>query len=157
MTKHFCFHLIQLVSIVASLTANRVNNKITELRISKRTEQETYHFGTSSPKWEKSISPVGLGRLMVKLWPEEKSKQESLKSEWNKRESVCHGVKWRVEDNACSLEFLDILKYTETCLFFKSVTWNEKEIPPLVKWPLRLPYTFVSVGSPFVEEGGKMP
>jgi hypothetical protein len=24
-------------------------------------------------------------------------------------------VKWRVEDNACSFEFLDILKYTETC------------------------------------------
>jgi hypothetical protein len=24
-------------------------------------------------------------------------------------------VQWRVEDNACSLEFLDILKYTEIC------------------------------------------
>jgi hypothetical protein len=34
---------------------------------------------------------------------------------------------------------------------------NEKEIAPLVKWPLRLPYTFVSVGSPFIEEGGRMP
>ena len=63
----------------------------------------------------KSISPVGLGRLMVKLYPEVKSKQECLKSEWNKRESVFDGVKWRVEDDACSLEFLDILKYTETC------------------------------------------
>jgi hypothetical protein len=69
----------------------------------------------------KSISPVGLGRLMVKLYPEVKSKQERLKSEWNKRESVFHGVKWRVEGNACSLEFLDILKYTETC-YIKSVT-----------------------------------
>jgi hypothetical protein len=48
------------------------------------------------------------------------------------------------------------LKYTETC-YIKSVTWNEKEIAPLVKWPLRLPYTFLSVGSPFIEEGGKMP
>jgi hypothetical protein len=36
----------------------------------------------------KSISPVGLGRVMVKLYPEVKSKQERLKSEWNKRESV---------------------------------------------------------------------
>jgi hypothetical protein len=58
---------------------------------------------------------------MVKLYPEVKSKQERLKSEWNKRESVFHGVKWRVEGNACSLEFLDILKYTETC-YIKSVT-----------------------------------
>jgi hypothetical protein len=33
----------------------------------------------------------------------------------------------------------------------------EKEIAPLVKWSLRLPYTFLSVGSPFIEEGGKMP
>jgi hypothetical protein len=48
------------------------------------------------------------------------------------------------------------LKYTETC-YIKSVTWNEKEIAPLVKRPLRLPYTFLSVGSPFIEEGGKMP
>ena len=24
-------------------------------------------------------------------------------------------MQWRVEDNACSFEFLDILKYTETC------------------------------------------
>jgi hypothetical protein len=31
------------------------------------------------------------------------------------------------------------------------VTLNEKEIAPLVKWSLRLPYTFVSVGSPFIE------
>jgi hypothetical protein len=66
-------------------------------------------------KMGKSISPVGLGRLMVKLYLEVKSKQERLISEWNKRESVFHGVKWRVEDNACSFEFLDILKYTETC------------------------------------------
>ena len=29
---------------------------------------------------------------------------------------------------------------------FKSVTWNEKEIAPLFKWSLRLPYTFSSVG-----------
>lgn len=63
----------------------------------------------------KSISPVGLGRLMIKLYPEVKSKQERLISEWNKRERVFHGVQWRVEDNACSFEFLDILKYTETC------------------------------------------
>jgi phage terminase Nu1 subunit (DNA packaging protein) len=34
---------------------------------------------------------------------------------------------------------------------------NEKEIAPLVKWSLRLPYTFLSVGIPFIEEGGKMP
>jgi hypothetical protein len=40
----------------------------------------------------KSISPVGLGMLMVKLYPEVKSKQERLKPEWNKRESVFHGV-----------------------------------------------------------------
>ena len=33
---------------------------------------------------------------------------------------------------------------------------SEKEIAPLVKWSLRLPYIFVSVGSPFIEEGGKM-
>jgi hypothetical protein len=33
---------------------------------------------------------------------------------------------------------------------------SEKEIAPLVKWSLRLPYTFLSVGSPFIEEGGKM-
>jgi hypothetical protein len=33
----------------------------------------------------------------------------------------------------------------------------EKEIAPLVKWSLRLPYAFLSVGSPFIEEGGKMP
>ena len=35
----------------------------------------------------------------------------------------------------------------------------EKEIAPLVKWSLQLPYTFLSVGSPFIEalEGGKMP
>jgi hypothetical protein len=33
----------------------------------------------------------------------------------------------------------------------------EKEIAPLVKWSLRLPYTFLSVGSPFIEEEGKMP
>ena len=33
----------------------------------------------------------------------------------------------------------------------------EKEIAPLVKWSLRLPYTFVSVVSPFIEEEGKMP
>jgi hypothetical protein len=46
----------------------------------------------------KNISPVGLGRLMVKLYPEVKSKQERLISEWNKRESVFHGVQWRVED-----------------------------------------------------------
>jgi hypothetical protein len=32
----------------------------------------------------------------------------------------------------------------------------EKEIVSLVKWSLRLPYTFLSVGSPFIEEGGKM-
>ena len=44
----------------------------------------------------KNISPVGLGRLMVKLYPEVKCKQERLKSEWNKREHVFHGVKWRV-------------------------------------------------------------
>jgi hypothetical protein len=36
----------------------------------------------------KSISPVGLGRLMVKLYPEVKSKQERLISEWNKRECI---------------------------------------------------------------------
>jgi hypothetical protein len=48
-------------------------------------------------------------------YPEVKSKQERLISEWNKRESVFHGVQWRIEDNACSFEFLDILKYTETC------------------------------------------
>jgi hypothetical protein len=41
----------------------------------------------------KSISPVGLGRLMIKLYPEVKSKQERLISEWNKRERVFHGVK----------------------------------------------------------------
>jgi hypothetical protein len=34
---------------------------------------------------------------------------------------------------------------------------HEKEIAPLVKWSLRLPYTFLSIGSPFIEEGGKMP
>jgi hypothetical protein len=45
---------------------------------------------------------------------------------------------------------------TDYC-FIKSVAWNEKEIAPLVKWSLRLPYTFLSVGSPFIEEGGKMP
>jgi len=65
----------------------------------------------------KRISPVVLGRLMVKLYPEVQSKRERLKSEWNKRESVFDGVKWRVEDDACSLEFLDILQYTETCFF----------------------------------------
>jgi hypothetical protein len=32
----------------------------------------------------------------------------------------------------------------------------EKEIAPLVKWSLRLPYTFLSVGSPFIEEGAKI-
>ena len=39
------------------------------------------------------------------------------------------------------------------------IEWLElkKEIAPLVKWSLRLPYTFVSVGSPFIEEEGKMP
>jgi hypothetical protein len=52
----------------------------------------------------KSISHVGLGRLMIKLHPEVKSKQERLISEWNKRERVFHGVQWRVEDNACSFE-----------------------------------------------------
>ena len=30
------------------------------------------------------------------------------------------------------------------------MTWNEKEIAPLVKWSLRLPFTFLSVGSPFL-------
>jgi hypothetical protein len=30
------------------------------------------------------------------------------------------------------------------------LSWNEKEIAPLVKWSLRLPYTFLSVGSPFI-------
>jgi hypothetical protein len=45
---------------------------------------------------EITISSVGLGRLMVKLYPEVKCKQERLKSEWNKRECVFHGVKWRV-------------------------------------------------------------
>jgi hypothetical protein len=45
---------------------------------------------------------------MIKLYPEVKSKQERLISEWNKRERVFHGVQWRVEDNACSFEFLDI-------------------------------------------------
>jgi hypothetical protein len=41
----------------------------------------------------------------------------------------------------------------------ESVTWNEKEIAPLDKWSLQLPYTLLSVGSPFIEalEGGKMP
>ena len=34
---------------------------------------------------------------------------------------------------------------------------REKEIVPLVKWSLRLPYTFLSVGSPFTEEGVEMP
>jgi hypothetical protein len=29
---------------------------------------------------------------------------------------------------------------------------KKKEIAPLVKWSLRLPYTFLSVGSPFIEE-----
>jgi hypothetical protein len=71
----------------------------------------------------KRISPVVLGRLMVKLYPEVQSKWERLKSEWNKRESVFDGVKWRVEDDACSLEFLDILKYTETCFVLNQ--WHE--------------------------------
>jgi hypothetical protein len=31
---------------------------------------------------------------------------------------------------------------TDYC-FIKSVTWNGKEIAPLVKWSLRLPYTFL--------------
>jgi hypothetical protein len=34
---------------------------------------------------------------------------------------------------------------------------EEKELSIVVKWSLRLPYTFLSVGSPFIEEGGKMP
>ena len=33
----------------------------------------------------------------------------------------------------------------------------KKKQPPLIKWSLWLPYTFLSVGSPFIEEGGKMP
>jgi hypothetical protein len=33
----------------------------------------------------------------------------------------------------------------------------EKEIASLVNWSLQLPYTFLSVGSPFIEEGDKMP
>jgi hypothetical protein len=38
-------------------------------------------------------------------------------------------------------------------------TFNEKEIAPLDKWSLQLPYTLLSVGSPFIEAlgGGKMP
>jgi hypothetical protein len=41
------------------------------------------------------------------------------------------------------------IKYTFTTLLI--------EIAPLAKWSLRLPYIFLSVGSPFIEEGGKMP
>ena len=33
----------------------------------------------------------------------------------------------------------------------------KKKQPPLIKWSLWLPYTFLSVGSPFIEEGGNMP
>jgi len=111
--KAFFFHLIQFVSIFLRLTANIKEDRTG--KISLRDIQS---------KMGKSISLVGLGRLMVKLYPEVKSKQERLISEWNKRESVFHGVKWRVEDNACSLEFLDILKYTETC-FLIHKTYEE--------------------------------
>ena len=77
MTKHFFFHLIQFVSIFPRLTANIKEDRTG--KISLRDIQS---------KMGKSISPVGLGRLMVKLHPEVKSKQEFLKSEWNKRECI---------------------------------------------------------------------
>ena len=65
----------------------------------------------------------------------------------------CHC--WKVELHKL---FIFYLCKTDYC-FIKSVTWNEKEIVPLVKWSLRLPYTLLSVGSPFIEalEGDKMP
>ena len=48
-----------------------------------------------------------------------------------------------------------IISRSNSYLFFTP----EKEIAPLVKWSLWLPYTLLSVGSPFIEalEGGKMP
>jgi hypothetical protein len=73
----FFFHLIQFVSIFPRLTANIKEDRTG--KISLRDIQS---------KMGKSISPVGLGRLMVKLYPEVKSKQEFLKSEWNKRECI---------------------------------------------------------------------
>jgi hypothetical protein len=42
-------------------------------------------------------------------------------------------------------------------VFLVEDTRVPEEIAPLVKWSLRLPYTFLSVGSPFIEEEGKMP
>ena len=120
MTKHFFFHLIQFVSIFLRLTANIKEDRTG--KISLRDIQS---------KMGKSISPVGLGRLMVKLYPEVKSKQERLISEWNKRESVFHGVKWTVEDNACSSEFLDILKYTETCFLIHKTHEEITAVRPL--------------------------
>jgi hypothetical protein len=50
----------------------------------------------------KSISPVGLGRLMIKLYPEVKSKQERLISEWNKRERVFHGFQVNSKLDFCN-------------------------------------------------------
>ena len=78
----FFSHLIQFASIFLRLTAN-----IKEDRTGKLS------FRDIQSKMGKSISPVGLGRLMIKLYPEVKSKQERLISEWNKRERVFHSTR----------------------------------------------------------------
>ena len=77
--------LIQFASIFLRLTAYIKEDRTGKISLSD-----------IQSKMGKNISPVGLGRLMVKLYPEVKCKQERLKSEWNKREHVFHGVKWRV-------------------------------------------------------------
>jgi hypothetical protein len=53
---------------------------------------------------------------------------------------------------------LDWMSRSDICPVLSSLILAVNlEIAPLVKWSLRLPYTFLSVWSPFIEEGAKMP
>ena len=70
MTKHFFFHLIQFVSIFPRLTANIKEDRTG--KISLRDIQS---------KMGKSISPVGVGRLMIKLYPEVQTRTFNIRME----------------------------------------------------------------------------
>ena len=60
------------------------------------------------------------------------------------------------EDVKCAKKVHELLFHVQIVKQVIYFFTPEKEIAPLVKWSLRLPYTFLSVGSPFIEEEGKM-
>ena len=65
-------------------------------------------------------------------------------------QSVRRSFPRNLAENSEAASFLDQTTSFETVV-------QEREPWDFYEWSLRLPYTFLSVGSPFIEEEGKMP